>query len=64
LKNEHVSLKIYNSLGEEIAELVNKFLPAGSYSHEWNTEDLSSGIYFYKIESGNFTDTKKMILLK
>jgi hypothetical protein len=64
LKNEHVSLKIYNSLGEEIAELVSEILAAGFYSCEWNTENLSSGIYFYKLDAGNFTDTKKMILLK
>ncbi len=63
-ESDLVSIKIYNSIGENIAELVNQVLTAGSYSVEWNAENIPSGIYFYNLTSGNFTNTKKMILLK
>jgi len=63
-KDEHVSLKIYNSIGEEIAEIVNEVLPGGSYSVEWEADNLSSGIYYYTLSSGNFKETKKMMLLR
>ncbi|MCH8033587.1 MAG: T9SS type A sorting domain-containing protein [Bacteroidetes bacterium] len=60
----NVVVKIYNSLGVEIATLVNEVREAGSYEIQFNANNLSSGIYYYKIESGNFVETKKMILLK
>ncbi|MBK9334567.1 MAG: T9SS type A sorting domain-containing protein [Ignavibacteria bacterium] len=60
-----VNLKIYNSLGKEVTTLVDEFLNAGSYSTEFKaSSDLTSGIYFYTITAGNFTDTKKLMLLK
>jgi parallel beta-helix repeat protein len=66
-----VSLKVFNSLGEEVAELVRETKPAGNYSvsfdgnnHSGNVRNLTSGIYFYKISAGSFTQTKKMILLR
>jgi hypothetical protein len=65
-----VTLKVYDILGNEIATLVNEEQPAGSYEIEFNSvgtnRDLSlpSGIYFYKLQAGNFIQTKKMILLK
>jgi len=59
-----VSFKIYDVLGNEVATLVNKNLPAGSYSFEWNAVEFPSGIYFYKLTSGNFSEVKKMTLLK
>ncbi len=60
-----VNLKIYNSLGKEVTTLVDEFLNAGSYSAEFEaSSDLTSGIYFYTITAGNFTDTKKLMLLK
>ncbi len=59
-----VTLKIYDVLGNEIATLVNEEKPAGSYEVEFDASSLSSGIYFYKLQSGSFIQTKKMILLK
>ena len=62
--SEFVSLRIYNSIGEKVAELVNQVLPAGIYNVNWNAENVSSGVYFYKIQAGSFINTKKMILLR
>ncbi|MCZ7613641.1 MAG: T9SS type A sorting domain-containing protein [Ignavibacteriaceae bacterium] len=64
LNEEFVSLKVYNSLGEEVAELVNETKPAGNYSVTFDASELTSGIYFYKLSAGDFTQTKKMIYLK
>jgi hypothetical protein len=51
-------------LGQEITKLVNREQAAGKYSVDFNAEKLSSGIYFYKIQAGNFSSFKKMILMK
>jgi hypothetical protein len=59
-----VSLKIYNLLGEEVAELVNEVKNSGSYKINFNATGLSSGIYFYKLWINNFIETKKLLLLK
>lgn len=59
-----VSLKVFNSLGEEIAELINETKPAGNYSVSFDSSKLTSGVYFYKIAAGNFIETKKMIYLR
>jgi hypothetical protein len=64
-----VSLKVYDVLGNEVAALVNEEKPAGSYevefdSHSGSVRNLSSGIYFYKLQAGNFVETKKMSLMK
>ncbi|MBK8381762.1 MAG: T9SS type A sorting domain-containing protein [Ignavibacteria bacterium] len=59
-----VRLSVYNSLGKEIAELVNENLGAGSYETEFDASDYSSGVYFYKIETDNFSQTKSMFLIK
>ena len=59
-----VKLEVFNSLGEKVSTLVSEDLNAGNYQYEWNAEKLSSGIYFYKLITGNFTETKKMILMK
>ena len=59
-----VSLKVYDLLGKEVKILVNEIKPPGNYSIEFDGSDLSGGIYFYKIESGKFTQVRKMILLK
>lgn len=61
---ELVSLKIYNSLGEEVDKLVNETKPAGNYSVSFDASKLSSGVYFYKISTGSLVETKKMILLR
>jgi len=63
-EKNNVVVKIYNSLGSEIATLVNEVREAGSYEIQFNANNFSSGIYYYKIIAGNFVETKKMILLK
>lgn len=59
-----VSLKVYDVLGKEVATLVNEEKPSGEFEVEFVAGRLSSGIYFYKLQSGNFSQTKKMLLLK
>jgi hypothetical protein len=59
-----VSLKIYDILGREVAILVSEEMPAGAYNRQWNTQRFSSGIYFYRLQAGSFTQTKKLVLLK
>lgn len=59
-----VTLKVYNVLGKEVAMLVNDERSAGRYDVDFSAQGLSSGIYFYSIQSGLFQETKKMILLK
>ena len=60
----NVSLKIYDVLGNEVSNIVNGQLDAGQYEYNFNAENLSSGIYFYTLQAGNFTQTRKMILMK
>ncbi|NWG29049.1 MAG: T9SS type A sorting domain-containing protein [Ignavibacteriaceae bacterium] len=59
-----VTLDVYNSIGQKVATLVNETKTAGNYTVNFDASDLTSGIYFYKINAGSFTETKKMILLK
>ncbi len=59
-----VRLTIHNVLGEEITKLLNENIHAGYHSIEFNAQDLNSGIYFYKLEVGDFIKTRKMMLLK
>ena len=59
-----VSLKVFDVLGREVATLVNNEYAAGNYSVDFNAAGLSSGIYFYRLESGSFVQTNKMILIK
>lgn len=60
----NISLKVYNSLGMEVADLFQGMKNPGSYEIEFNAQSLASGVYFYKLTSGNFSVTKKMILVK
>ncbi len=60
----HQTLKIYDLLGNEIATLVDEYLPTGTYKVIFDASGLSSGIYFYKLQAGSFVQTKKMLLLK
>jgi hypothetical protein len=62
--SEKVSLKIFNLLGEEVKTLVDEYREAGKHSVQFNANNLASGIYFYKLQAGNFVETKKMILLR
>jgi photosystem II stability/assembly factor-like uncharacterized protein len=59
-----VTLKVYDALGREVATLINEEKTPGTYSVNFNAEHLSSGVYYYRIEAGNYTKTKKMILLR
>ncbi len=59
-----VKIKVFDALGKEVATLVNENQNSGSYSVEFSDEGLPSGIYFYKLETGDFTETKRMVLLK
>jgi hypothetical protein len=68
-KNSFVSLKVYNILGVEVATLVNEKLPAGTYETRFSVnsltnKQLTSGVYFYKLETNGFSETRQMILLK
>jgi Secretion system C-terminal sorting domain len=63
-KKSFVSLKVYDVLGREIKELVSGEMKPGFYNIPFGSKELSSGIYFYKLEAGDFIETKKMILLK
>jgi hypothetical protein len=60
----YTKLVVYNALGESMKTLLNEYKSAGSYSIDFNALDLPSGLYFYTLTSGNFTQTKKMILMK
>jgi hypothetical protein len=58
------TLKIYNTLGEEVTVLLNKELIAGTYEIEWDASGVPSGVYFYQLKTKGFVEIKKMILLK
>ena len=60
----NVKLAVYNLLGQEVKTLVNGFRTAGAYTVNFDASNLSSGIYLYKIEMNNFTQVRKMTLLK
>ena len=60
----NVKISVYNLIGQKVAEIVNAKFNAGKHSFEFNASNLSSGIYLYKIEAGDFTSTKKMQLIK
>ena len=62
--SSHQTLKIYDVLGNEVATLINEFKPAGRYEVEFDASSLSSGIYFYRLKTGEFNETKKLILLR
>jgi len=63
-KADFVTIKVYNSVGREVATLVSERMYAGTYQVFFDASSLSSGLYFYKIITDNFTDTKKMLLVK
>jgi probable HAF family extracellular repeat protein len=63
-KQSFVTLKIYDVLGTEVETLVDEEKPVGSYEIEFNGNEIASGIYFYKLKSGSFVETKKMVLLR
>jgi hypothetical protein len=63
-KSSEVNLTVYDILGQKVASLVNEKQDAGSYSVDFDASSLSSGVYYYKIETGDFTSIKKMTLVK
>ena len=60
----NTSLRVFDMLGREVATIVSEKLPAGTYTRQWNASNMSSGIYFYRLQAGNYLETKKLILLK
>jgi hypothetical protein len=67
--NYNVVLKVFDILGNEVATLVNEQLKPGTYEVEWpapsgDGSNYSSGVYYYKLEAGDFKETKKMVLIK
>ena len=63
-QSQFVSLKVYDVLGNEVATLIDEYKPAGNYEVEFSANGLTSGIYFYKLQAGNYSETKKMLLMK
>ena len=63
-KAGNVELKVYDLLGREVATLINETRTAGNYTVDFNASSIASGVYFYTIKSGDFTATKKMVLIK
>ena len=63
-KSAFLKLTVYNSQGKEVERLINQRLQPGSYELKWNAENYTGGVYFYRLESDNFSQTKKMILIK
>jgi hypothetical protein len=59
-----VTLKVFDIMSREVTTLINKELSAGNYLQKWNAVNISSGIYFYRLQAGAFTETKKLVLLK
>jgi hypothetical protein len=62
--DEHVTLKVYNIYGQEVADLVDADQKAGVYSVHWTGEGISSGVYFYTMTAGDFSQTMKMVFMK
>ena len=63
-KSGFVSLKIYNALGGLVAVVVNENLPVGKYRIRWSASQAASGMYFYQLQTGEFRETKRLILMK
>jgi len=63
-KSSFVSIVVHDVSGKEITQLVNNQLTPGNYEYNWSALGLSSGIYFYRIQTVDFTDSRKMVLLK
>jgi len=59
-----LSLKVFDVLGKEVSTLVNENLSAGKFSVDWNAENVPSGLYFYKLSTQKYSETKRMMLMK
>lgn len=62
--SENITIKIYNILGKEIKTLLSEYKQPGTYFIDFDASYLPSGVYFYRIISGNYSETKKMMLLR
>lgn len=60
----HATLQVFNLLGEEVARLVSEELPAGTHSARWDAGHFSGGVYFYRLQSGSYNETRKLVLVK
>jgi len=63
-KNTNVKLRIYDVTGREVLKITDAYMTAGSYSFQWNASQFASGIYFYRLDAGEYSEIKKMILVK
>lgn len=59
-----VNLKVYNILGQEVASLINGFIEAGHHTVDFSGDLLTDGVYFYTLKANNYSEMKKMILLR
>ncbi len=60
----HVTLAVYNTLGQKISDLVNADIDAGYHEIQFDANNLASGVYFYRMQAGSFADAKRLILLR
>lgn len=63
-RNSYINLKVYDVLGNEVDELINEYKQSGNYEFKFNANTLPSGVYFYQLISDNFSETKKMVIVK
>ena len=63
-QSSFVTLEVFNALGERLDVLVSQELSSGTYNYDWNASNLTSGVYFYRLQAADFVETKKMMLLK
>ena len=57
-------MKVFDVIGREVATIVSEEMSAGTYSRQWNPGNMSSGVYFYRLQAGTVTETRKLILLR
>jgi hypothetical protein len=60
----YVTLKIFDVMGRDVSTIVNEEIPAGSYARQWNAASMPSGVYFYRLQSGGYSETKSLVLLR
>ena len=63
-KSSHITLTIYNLMGQEVATLVSADQPAGRYAMTWDATGFASGVYVYRLQAEDYSDTRKLLLLK
>ncbi|SVA08875.1 uncharacterized protein METZ01_LOCUS61729, partial [marine metagenome] len=59
-----VKLAVFNALGEKVSTLVNNVVTSGTHTAAWDAGNMPSGVYFYRLEAGSFTQTRKLLLIK